>query len=61
MYATGAYARIRRQFNAPIGRFEGVQQALARMVGLAYIMEAARSVTTAAIDQGEKPAVPARS
>ncbi|HTW75395.1 MAG TPA: acyl-CoA dehydrogenase [Steroidobacteraceae bacterium] len=59
VFATGAYARIRRQFNAPIGRFEGVQQAIARMVGYAYIMEAARSVTTAAIDQGEKPAVPA--
>ncbi len=59
VFATGAYARIRRQFNAAIGQFEGVQQAIARMVGYAYIMEAARSVTTAAIDQGEKPAVPA--
>ena len=29
------------------------------MVGLGYIMDAARSVTTAAIDNGEKPAVPA--
>jgi acyl-CoA dehydrogenase len=58
-YATGAYARIRRQFNAPVGRFEGVEQALARMLGLTYIMDAARSVTTAAIDQGERPAVPA--
>jgi acyl-CoA dehydrogenase len=58
-YATGAYARIRRQFNTPVGRFEGVEQALARMLGLTYIMDAARSVTTAAIDQGERPAVPA--
>ena len=58
-YATGAYARIRRQFNAPVGRFEGVEQALARMLGLSYVMDAARSVTTAAIDQGERPAVPA--
>ena len=32
--ATGAYARIRRQFNTPIGRFEGVEQVIARMVGL---------------------------
>jgi acyl-CoA dehydrogenase len=59
MFATGAYARIRRQFNTPIGRFEGVEQVIARMVGLSYIMDAARSVTTAAIDNGEKPAVPA--
>jgi acyl-CoA dehydrogenase len=57
--ATGAYARIRRQFNTSVGRFEGVQQVIARMVGLTYIMDAARSVTTAAIDAGERPAVPA--
>ena len=59
IFATGAYARIRRQFNMPIGRFEGVEQVIARMVGLGYIMDAARSVTTAAIDSGQKPAVPA--
>jgi acyl-CoA dehydrogenase len=59
IFATGAYARIRRQFNMPIGRFEGVEQVIARMVGLGYIMDAARSVTTAAIDNGQKPAVPA--
>ena len=55
--ATATYER--RQFNTPIGRFEGVEQVIARMVGLGYIMDAARSVTTAAIDNGEKPAVPA--
>ena len=58
-FATGAYARIRRQFNTPVGKFEGVEQAIARMVGLSYIMDAARSVTTAAIDAGARPAVPA--
>ncbi len=58
-FATGAYARIRRQFNTPVGKFEGVEQAIARMVGLTYIMDAARSVTMAAIDAGARPAVPA--
>jgi acyl-CoA dehydrogenase len=58
-FATGAYARIRRQFNMPVGRFEGVEQVIARMVGLTYIMDAARSVTAAAIDAGARPAVPA--
>jgi acyl-CoA dehydrogenase len=58
-FATGAYARIRRQFNMPVGRFEGVEQVIARMAGLTYIMDAARSVTTAAIDAGARPAVPA--
>ncbi len=57
-YASGAYTRIRRQFNMPVGRFEGVQEALARMAGLTYIMDATRSVTAAAIDGGEKPSVP---
>ena len=59
VWATGAYARIRRQFGLPVGRFEGVEQVLARMTGTTYIMNAARSVTTGAIDGGEKPAVPA--
>jgi acyl-CoA dehydrogenase len=58
VWATGAYARIRRQFNMPVGKFEGVESVLARMVGLTYTMDAARSVTAGAIDGGEKPSVP---
>ncbi len=58
VWATGAYARIRSQFNTPIGRFEGVEAVLARMVGLTYTMDAARAVTAGAIDGGEKPSVP---
>jgi acyl-CoA dehydrogenase len=58
VYASSAYARIRRQFNMPIGRFEGVEQVLARMAARTYIMDAARSVTAGAIDGGEKPSVP---
>ena len=56
--ATGAYARIRNQFNTPVGKFEGVEAVIARMVGLTYTMDAARSVTAGAIDGGEKPSVP---
>ena len=58
-YASTAYARIRKQFSQPIGRFEGVEAALTRMAGATYIVDAARSVTTGAIDGGEKPSVPA--
>jgi acyl-CoA dehydrogenase len=58
VYASGAYTRIRRQFGMSVGRFQGVQEALARMAGYTYIMDAGRSVTAAAIDAGEKPAVP---
>ncbi len=58
VFATGAYARIRRQFNTSVGQFEGVSEVIARMTGLTYIMDAARSVTAGAIDGGEKPSVP---
>ena len=57
-YATGAYAKIRKQFNTSISNFEGVGEALTRIAGHTYIMNAAVSVTSGAIDQGEKPAVP---
>ncbi len=58
VFATGAYSRIRRQFNMSVGRFEGVSEVIARMAGHTYIMDAARSVTAGAIDGGEKPSVP---
>ncbi len=58
VYASGAYTRIRRQFNMPVGRFEGVEAVLARMAAHTYIIDAARSVTAGAIDGGEKPSVP---
>ncbi|UPR35050.1 acyl-CoA dehydrogenase FadE [Vibrio cyclitrophicus] len=55
--ATGAYARIRRQFKQPIGRMEGVEEPLARLAGNAYLMDAASNLTVAGIDLGEKPSV----
>ncbi len=57
-YATSAYATIRKQFNTSIANFEGVGEALTRIAGHTYIMNAAVAVTAGAIDQGEKPAVP---
>lgn len=57
VYTTGAYARVRRQFNVSIGKFEGIEEALARMTGYTYIMDATRSFTAAMIDAGEKPAI----
>src|SRR5690606_39528719 len=55
---TGAYARIRKQFGLAIGRFEGVEEALARIGGHAYAASALSGATAAAVDRGEKPAVP---
>ncbi len=57
-YTTGAYAQLRKQFNLPIAMFDGVGEALTRIAGHTYIMNSAISVTSGAIDQGEKPAVP---
>ena len=54
---TTAYARIRKQFNLPIGYMEGVEEPLARMVENAYGLEAARAVTASMVSAGEKPAV----
>jgi acyl-CoA dehydrogenase len=56
-FATGAYCRIRRQFNTPIGRFEGIEEVLARMTGHTYMIDAMRSFAASSIDQGEKPAI----
>ena len=55
--AVGGYARVRQQFKTPIGKFEGIEEALTRMGGNLYMMDAARTLTAAAIDLGEKPAV----
>jgi acyl-CoA dehydrogenase len=52
-----AYARIRKQFNLPIGFMEGVEEPLARLAENAYALEAARAVTASMVSAGEKPAV----
>ena len=57
VFTTSAYARIREQFHLPIGKFEGVREVLARMAGNLYAMDAARMLTLALIDRGEKPSV----
>ncbi len=54
---TGAYARVRKQFNIPIGKFEGVEEAVARIGGMTYLMDSGRRLTCAALDQGERPSV----
>jgi len=54
----GSYARIRKQFGLSVGRFEGVEEALARMGGHAYAISALSQATAAAVARGENPAVP---
>ncbi|WP_371923156.1 acyl-CoA dehydrogenase [Legionella sp. 27cVA30] len=55
--ACGAYARIRKQFNQPISKFEGIEEVLARIAGNTYLIDAALSMTVAAIDHGAKSGV----
>ena len=54
---TGAYAAVRRQFRTAVGKFEGVQEALGRMGGNLYVMDAASKLSAQAVDLGEKPSV----
>ncbi len=54
---TSAYAAVRKQFKTPIGQFEGIHEALGRMGGNLYVMDAMRRFCAQAVDLGEKPAV----
>ena len=55
--AVGAYAGIRKQFGLNIGKFEGIEEPMARIGGYSYLMEAARGYICGALDEGAKPAV----
>jgi acyl-CoA dehydrogenase len=54
---SGAYSRVRKQFKLPIGKFEGVEEPLARIGAHTYMVDAARKFTALAVDLGEKPSV----
>lgn len=55
--AISAYASIRKQFGTPIGKFEGIEEPIARIAGHNYLLEAMRRYTLGALDQGIKPPV----
>ncbi|EEX36934.1 acyl-CoA dehydrogenase short-chain specific [Vibrio metschnikovii CIP 69.14] len=54
---TGAYAYVRKQFGMSIGKFEGVAEALGRIGGLTYLLEATRTLTTTSLDMKERPGI----
>ncbi len=56
-HSSGAYARVREQFNLPIAKFEGIQEPLARLAANAYAVDAARHLTCAGLDEGRALAV----
>src|SRR4029077_12004625 len=51
------YSRVRSQFKLSIGKFEGIEEVLARMAGNTYAIDAARTMTAGAVDLGEKRSV----
>lgn len=52
-----AHGTIRKQFGVSIGKFEGVEEPMARIVGSTYYLEAIQKYTLSALDQGLKPPV----
>lgn len=54
---TGAYARIRKQFNTPIAQFEGIEEALGHIAGYTYLLEATRLLTAGAVDLKIRPSI----
>jgi acyl-CoA dehydrogenase len=54
---SSAHATVRKQFGMSVGKFEGVEEPLARLAGSAYMLEASRRFTCGALDKGLKPAV----
>lgn len=55
--ASGAYARVRKQFNQSIAKFEGIEEPLARIAANTYLIDAGLTMAAAAIDHGAKPSV----
>jgi len=52
-----SHAYIRKQFGVSIGKFEGVEEPLARIGAKTYALDAMRRFTLAALDKGLKPPV----
>jgi acyl-CoA dehydrogenase len=56
-YNTGAYARVRRQFNTGISAFEGIEEELGEIAGNTYLLEATRLLTASGVDSGVNPSI----
>lgn len=51
------HATIRKQFGLSIGKFEGIEEPIARVAAGTYMLEAMRRFTLGALDKGIKPPV----
>ncbi|MBL6734741.1 MAG: acyl-CoA dehydrogenase [Shewanellaceae bacterium] len=54
---TTAYVGVRKQFGMTIGNFEGIKEALARLVSNTYQLEASRRLTASGVDLELRPAI----
>src|SRR5690606_25836685 len=54
---TTAYCNIRRQFGLSIGKFEGVQERIARMACFTFMTDATTHLTASYVDRGERPSI----
>ena len=57
VFVASTYSGIRHQFGIAIGRFEGIAEVIGRMGAETYLLDAAKTFTLGAIDNGRKPAV----
>lgn len=55
--AVSAHGIVRRQFGVSIGRFEGIEEPMARIGAITYALESMRRFTLGALDKGVKPPV----
>jgi len=56
-YVASTYAVVRYQFGLSIAKFEGIAEVLGRLGANTYMLDAAKTFTLGAIDQGKRPAV----
>ena len=56
-YGVTGYANIRKQFNIPLSKMQGVQEKLANMTYNTLLIDSALRLSNAILDSGEKPSV----
>jgi acyl-CoA dehydrogenase len=55
--AAGAYSMVRSQFNRKIGEMEGIEEKVASIAAMTYMLDAARIFVCSAVDSGVQPPV----
>lgn len=57
LLTASAYIMTREQFNLPISKFEGIQEAFAQIAGFTYIIKALNEITVSALERGIHPSI----